>query len=284
MSDKNRIIFILGMHRSGTSALARVMSLCGASLPRGLSEPAYDNPTGHWEPLRAKELNEGFLHACASTWDDVRLGIAPDAALADEFVGRICEFLKRDLKGLDDVVLKEPRITALLPYWLAAAAQSGYEAKSIHVFRHPADVATSLSVRDGLAFDHSCALWRKYNLLGERDARDIPHAFVSYESLVQNWGREIERCCAEIGVAADLGPEPRRHVEAFLSPDLHHHRDGSVDATTAGSEEWQQTLAAYGAFRRMTEGAPETAFLDALFAEHASRPQRPFGESALVRR
>ena len=61
----NAAIFILGMGRSGTSAIARVLALCGASLPQSLLGPNEGNPRGYWEPLEALHINEEFL---SQTW------------------------------------------------------------------------------------------------------------------------------------------------------------------------------------------------------------------------
>src|SRR5688572_11653374 len=44
-----RAILVLGMHRSGTSAITRVLNLAGAFLPGPFAAPAPDNETGHWE-------------------------------------------------------------------------------------------------------------------------------------------------------------------------------------------------------------------------------------------
>ena len=41
-----RAIMVLGMHRSGTSALTRVISLLGADLPHGLLPPTQTNEAG----------------------------------------------------------------------------------------------------------------------------------------------------------------------------------------------------------------------------------------------
>jgi len=60
MHDRTAI-FVLGMHRSGTSALTRVFSFLGASLPRNLYPPGLGNETGHWEPEAAVQLNDRIL-------------------------------------------------------------------------------------------------------------------------------------------------------------------------------------------------------------------------------
>ena len=47
-ADERRCLLVLGMHRSGTSALTRVLNLLGADLPATLAPPADDNETGFW--------------------------------------------------------------------------------------------------------------------------------------------------------------------------------------------------------------------------------------------
>ncbi|MFY7850700.1 MAG: hypothetical protein ACOVQ6_02790, partial [Brevundimonas sp.] len=43
-------LVVAGMHRSGTSAVARLLSLAGGALPGNIIQPGPDNPTGFWEP------------------------------------------------------------------------------------------------------------------------------------------------------------------------------------------------------------------------------------------
>jgi hypothetical protein len=44
-----KIIVVLGMHRSGTSALTRGLSTLGVGLGDTLHPAGSDNPTGFWE-------------------------------------------------------------------------------------------------------------------------------------------------------------------------------------------------------------------------------------------
>ena len=76
MSGK-RAVVVLGMHRSGTSALTRVLSLAGAELPRTMMRlRAADNPTGFWESVKLMEIHDAALEALGSAWDDL-LPVAP---------------------------------------------------------------------------------------------------------------------------------------------------------------------------------------------------------------
>ena len=43
-----RVVVVLGMHRSGTSAVTRLLTLAGATPPRELMPANPDNPQGYW--------------------------------------------------------------------------------------------------------------------------------------------------------------------------------------------------------------------------------------------
>jgi hypothetical protein len=46
------VLFVLGMHRSGTSAVTRSFAEAGWHVPDGLLAATDDNPSGYWEPRR----------------------------------------------------------------------------------------------------------------------------------------------------------------------------------------------------------------------------------------
>jgi hypothetical protein len=63
-------IVVLGMHRSGTSALTRVLSLLGAGLPKNVLGVSPSNETGHWEPERLVVFRDALLATLQSAWHD----------------------------------------------------------------------------------------------------------------------------------------------------------------------------------------------------------------------
>ena len=67
-----RVALIFGMHRSGTSAVARVVNLLGAALPKKLLEAGPGNEAGHWEPIELMSLHDQMLAEAGSRWDDFR--------------------------------------------------------------------------------------------------------------------------------------------------------------------------------------------------------------------
>jgi len=68
---KRQALVILGMHRSGTSALTRVLSLLGADLPSRLLEPRPDAVRGYWESADLVDIHDRLLKATGLAWDGV---------------------------------------------------------------------------------------------------------------------------------------------------------------------------------------------------------------------
>ena len=66
-------LIILGMHRSGTSVLARLLNMMGAYFgPEGISTGAnQENPKGFWERQDVRRLNDYVLHSVGCDWNKV---------------------------------------------------------------------------------------------------------------------------------------------------------------------------------------------------------------------
>ena len=68
-------ILVLGMHRSGTSAVTRIINLLGADLPGNLMSPKDENPEGYWESQELMRLHDQILSLGehASQQDQLRI-------------------------------------------------------------------------------------------------------------------------------------------------------------------------------------------------------------------
>ena len=65
-------ILVLGMHRSGTSALARLIGHLGAGLPADAIEAHADNARGYWESAAIVKAGDQLLRVARSSWFDPR--------------------------------------------------------------------------------------------------------------------------------------------------------------------------------------------------------------------
>jgi hypothetical protein len=284
-------LFVLGMPRSGTSALARVLSLCGATLPAGMKGADWANPRGYWEPRKALHLNDAILRRHRSAAFDPSLRLQEEGAFdAEEKAACIAEigaFLSR-LPAAPLVLIKENRITLLSGVWFEAARQAGLDVAAVIPVRHPQEVIASGAAAVRASPELSSALWLKYNLLAERHTRALPRVFVDYANLLDNWRREITRICAALAI--DLNTQDEGAIEEFLTPDLRRQRHCGPVTDRFGAD-WMSTV--YGALRAAARDEPwDQSALDRVFeayraSEHdfrtASENCRDLFNSRLVR-
>lgn len=142
---------VLGMHRSGTSALTRVLSiLLGHSLDPLL---VASNPQGQWERLELRPHLDRLLIKHGATWDfppataiDWKRTSDPRAAAALLSLGD------------DNWVWKDPRLCLTLPFWLPHLRP---EPRLVLTTRDPLQIAHSLAKRDGRTVEHGLALWEQ---------------------------------------------------------------------------------------------------------------------------
>src|SRR4051812_13182404 len=113
------------MHRSGTSALARTISLLGARLPAALVGPNEGNPHGHWEPQLIVELNDRMLEDAGSDVYSIIDFNAEwfESARASTFVREAVDILRQSFGDDPLIVIKDPRVALLLPIWHLALAE-----------------------------------------------------------------------------------------------------------------------------------------------------------------
>lgn len=218
---------VLGMHRSGTSAMTQLLSLAGARLPKNVMPADEHNTQGYFEPWRIATFNDERLRAAGSAWDDVFAFPCP-ATPPDEhpaWRARAETLFAEEFGTVRHPLIKDPRVTILLPLWREALDGLGVAARCVVPLRHPLAVAGSLARRDGFAPQKSVLLWSAYMLAAEAYSRDLPRVFVDYDRLLTDWRGEaarIER--AHDAPLPKLGPKAARAIDAALTSELRHNR------------------------------------------------------------
>ncbi|WP_244269120.1 sulfotransferase family protein [Mycobacterium parascrofulaceum] len=261
------ILFVLGPQRSGTSAITRVLSLCGGTLPAGMLGADTNNPLGYWEPRAAITLNESILRSHASNWYDPSLRLLEgDAFRADEKAAHIAKIgaYLATLPAAPLVVIKEPRITALSDLWFEAARLGGFDVATVIAVRQPQEVVKSIAASWHVSPALASAIWLKYNLLAERQTRGVLRVFVEYANLLDDWRREVKRI--SVTLPDELSPEEEQAVEDFLRPDLRRQRHAGPVADLFGAN-WMSAV--YETFRAAAQDEPvDGATLDGVFESY----------------
>ena len=155
-------ILVLGMHRSGTSMVARLLNMMGAYFaPEGISTGVnQENPKGFWERRDVRALNDMMLHSAGADWHRLSgfsLEKVPEPSLA-QFKREAAKIIL-DMDAHRPWFLKEPRLCVLAPLWLELLEFP----VCVLVNRSPLEVAKSLEMRNGFPLALGLALWERYN-------------------------------------------------------------------------------------------------------------------------
>ncbi len=229
---RRRALIVLGMHRSGTSALTRVLSLSGAELPSHILPAADGLPNdgntkaGFWESKSLMELHEEALASAGSKWDD--LSDIPSSwfqsEIAEVFSNRLVETLETEFGGAPVIVAKDPRISRLAPVWNVALREMGVEANWLIAVRNPLEVAASLNRRDAFSQSKGLLLWLTYFLAAERNTRRQERMFVLYDHLLEDWRAVIRRIGDQFGLSFSRRSfRAGAEIDDFLDPGLRSH-------------------------------------------------------------
>jgi glycosyltransferase involved in cell wall biosynthesis len=214
-------LVVLGMHRAGTSALARVLNLCGAALPENL-RPAKldDNEKGFWEAQEIIELNERTLRQLGGSWDNVAFQLPQAGALVDDFSSDLRALLPTEYGNEETILIKDPRISALIPLWHGALTDAGYRPAYVVLLRHPMEVARSLRARGSMSVRKGLSLWLTH-MKRIADFADTPSEVVHirFIDLLEDWRAIVGRIADRLDVRLDLHIRAEE-VDRFLQPAL----------------------------------------------------------------
>lgn len=218
-------VTVLGMHRSGTSALTGVLALGGLATPRTLLPSDSGNERGFWESPAVKTLNDQIFEALGDSW--FGLSSIESSALAkpsfDWARDQAKAVIQQEYAGARSVVLKDPRICRLLPLWLTALQGVAERTICPIILRNPVEVARSLRARNDFDAELGYLLWARYMLDAEYFTRGCSRAIISYEALLGDWRSALASLQTAIDVPIKLESSAQQ-IDDFLSIGLRHHR------------------------------------------------------------
>lgn len=261
------------MHRSGTSALTRVINMLGVQVPQTLMGGNASNPSGHWESKVVRALNDDLLTSGGSEWHDWT-AFPEDwygTAERDAFHNRALDVLRDEFGPSPLVVFKDPRICRIFPFWKTVFQAAGWDTKIILSMRHPMEIAASLEARNGLSPIQGVLAWLRHVLEAEYTTRDMVRTTLFYDELLTKPHALVDNLQSTFGLS---WPNQFEHVgekiENFIDPALRNHAADTqhqvIDAPILGA--WLGTV--HNLFLRWSEDGEQPADYATLDAIHES--------------
>jgi hypothetical protein len=220
----NGAVYVLGMHRSGTSAVTRLVNLMGIAAPRAddLVPPGPKNPTGYWESMSLVAFNTRVLAAVGS---DMRCPLLLTSGWESD---RRLDALR--LEAVEAVhatfpsapwVWKDPRNCLAFAFWRSTIDVAP---AIILVHRNPLEIAAStMRRRSDETKIYALALWERYLRQALEQVGGLPVRVSDYQSVLADpvgWVEDtrafLERAGVEVRRALD------ESVRDFVDPSLKH--------------------------------------------------------------
>lgn len=250
---------VLGMHRSGTSALAGLMDSLGISAPGELLPASETNRLGYFEPKEVVQLHDDLLASAGSGWADPRRFEVADESVTAPYREQLMTFV-RDMSE-KRFVLKDPRICRLLPMWRSILKD--HKTTPLLIVRNPIGVAGSLAKRNRFPPSVTFPLWLRHVLDAEYGTRGMDRAFVRYEALVADGQAQLERLSSQVD---GIPPVSGTHATLDQSEMHHNHADDEVagfkGVSKVISEMSGRVLACHDDLIRDPNDAPAMKMLD----------------------
>jgi hypothetical protein len=242
-SSSQQAVLVLGMHRSGTSALTAGLEALGFSLGQSARKAADGNEKGFFENWDVVSLNNRLLRMMGGGWDAPPSKnwseVNPDeVATLATLAAEAADVLRRHYADAPRWALKDPRLCLTLPFWRAVIASADLgKLHCVHVIRSPLDVALSQRQRhrDNPGFHimgedcrYTLLLWYVYHQRAVLGLSEENSCFVRHADMVENPASCLRQLATLLGVSA--GEQASTwFAEEFVEQRLHHQRTSVPD-------------------------------------------------------
>jgi hypothetical protein len=229
INTKRRVIIVLGMHRSGTSAITAGLEILGVPLGDNLHPAGNDNPKGFWEDRSILAINEALLTLERSSYDSlgfssINLESNPGTF---KYIREAANLVINKLNEHDGIWgFKDPRTSRLLPFWRKVLLDLDCDVSYVIALRNPASIASSLFHRNGISGEKAYLLWIEHMLSALENTKGLKRLVVPFEDFLDSPYEQLSRIAAALKLSL---PPPnsknvKNYINSFLDKSLSHTR------------------------------------------------------------
>lgn len=272
-----KVVVVAGMHRAGTSVVARGLLALGVDLGDALmSADLRMNARGFFEDTDIVRLDDALLDAHGADWKNVALldGLDWESSVHAGARSDARRLLESKLARTGHFGFKDPRVARLLPFWQRVFADMRVTDAYVIAVRHPLAVVDSLTARDSLDVRRSGWLWLTHLVCALRYTQGRSRVVVDYDRLLAAPARELARIATALVLPAPPDDDARRFADEFITRELRHAEYAADELDSAAvpplvveAHTLAQRLACDDA---STSDAAVIAQIDTLFARMAA--------------
>lgn len=224
MSNQKRLILVLGMKRSGTSALTKGLEVMGVSLGNRLMPPNEFNKKGYWEDWDFHELNFQMLKACTKNRARRILALEEKETtflLNSHYAEYASQLLLKKMPQDQPLGVKIPTSSLLIPFWKKICEKLDVSLSVVIALRNPISVASSVAESFEDLPEKSLWIWISSLLSSLIHSEGHERILVDYDELIKNPSRQMERVAVALNLKIDE-EQLRGYSGHFIVPSLRH--------------------------------------------------------------
>jgi hypothetical protein len=218
-----RGVFVLGMDRSGTSVVTRLIGLLGPRMPPDddVIAARRENPKGVWESASLAAFNVRVLTAVDSD-ERFPLALEPGWENDPRLDGLRAEGVDTVRRVFPETpwVWKDPLHCLAFAFWRDVLP---IEPVVVLVTRNPLEIAASARSAWGRETIYGLALWERYLRQALAQVRGLPVFVSDYGGLLSDplgWSEHMRRFLSASGVSTATPPE--HEIVTHVDPVLRH--------------------------------------------------------------
>lgn len=227
-ASQKEVLVILGMARSGTSAIARGLKALGVDLGEKLT-PASErwNPKGFWEDTDVVyKINRGVLYALDHQWMSANLieKLQYQSGALYDLKNSAIALVRQRIAMTPYWGFKDPRTAKLIPFWQEVFTALNLKDSYVIALRNPLSSAHSYQSLSGCDLEEALLLWLMHLIPAVEGTQNKNRVVVSYDLLMQDPHLQLNRI--KIGLdLPDLADSSEIDIYAneFLDKKLHHY-------------------------------------------------------------
>lgn len=221
-------VFVLGMHRCGTSMVAGLLKTLGVEFgpDSDLMPPNQYNARGFFEHIQLNGINVEIMVKFGGDWY-APPALPPgweDSEQLDDIRKRAGERVQQFFGSSKLWGFKDPRTCMTFPFWRKVLKD---QVRVVVIGRNPIDSSRSLQDAQKILASKASGLWFKHMTAAFLGSHGLPRHVMFYEDALENLNAELDRLAVFLGVS--VTEQMRVEATRFMDGGLRHYASTPED-------------------------------------------------------